>query len=135
VSTLGAQFGQPLAEGKLKVVLQMGLTRHPTYQDVPNALELARDESGRQALELLFAQLALGRPVLAPPDVPKDRADLLSTAFEQTMKDPQFIAEAEKTKIESRWFGASRMKEVMLKMEQAPVSVKERVRAILDQQK
>jgi tripartite-type tricarboxylate transporter receptor subunit TctC len=134
VSTLGAQFGQPLAEGKLKVVLQMGLTRHPTYQDVPNALELAPDESGRQALELLFAQLALGRPVLAPPDVPKDRADLLSKAFEQTMKDPQFIAEAEKTKIESRWFGASRMKEVMLKMEQAPPSVKARVRAILDQQ-
>ncbi len=134
VSTLGAQFAQPLAEGKLGVVLQMGLSRHPKYKDVPNALELAPDDSGRQALELLFAQLALGRPIMAPPDVPRERAELLAKAFENTMRDPQFQAEAEKTSVETRWFGGARMREVMLQMEQAPAGVKQRVRAILDQQ-
>jgi len=134
VSTLGAQFGQPLAEGKLSVVLQMGLSRHPKYKDVPNALELARDDAGRQSLELLFAQLVLGRPVLAPPEVPKERADVLSKAFEATMRDPQFQADAEKVNVETRWFGPERMREVMQQMENAPTSVKQRVRAMLDQQ-
>jgi len=134
VSTLGAQFGQPLAEGKLSVVLQMGLSRHPKYKDVPNALELARDDAGRQSLELLFAQLVLGRPVLAPPEVPKERADVLSKAFEATMRDPQFQADAEKVSVETRWFGPERMREVMQQMENAPASVKQRVRAMLDQQ-
>jgi tripartite-type tricarboxylate transporter receptor subunit TctC len=134
VSTLGAQFGQPLAEGKLSVVLQMGLSRHPKYKDVPNALELAPDEAGRQALELLFAQLALGRPILAPPDVPKPRAELLSKAFADTMRDPQFLAEAEKASVETRWFAGERMRDVMLQMEQAAPATKQRVRAILDQQ-
>ena len=112
----------------------MGLSRHPKYKDVPNALELARDEPGRQALELLFAQLALGRPILAPPDVPKERADLLAKAFEATMRDPQFQADAEKASVETRWFGGERMRAVMEQMENAPASVKQRVRAILDQQ-
>ena len=134
VSTLGAQFGQPLSEGKLNVVLQMGLTRHPKYKDVPNALELATDDAGRQSLELLFAQLALGRPILAPPDVPKDRAEFLSKAFEATMRDPQFLSEAEKTNVETRWFDGPRMRDVMMKMESAPPSIKTRVKQILDQQ-
>lgn len=133
VSTLAAQFGQPLADGKLNVVLQMGLSRHPKYKDVPNALELAPTASERQVLELFFAQLALGRPVLAPPDVPKERASVLTRAFESTMRDKQFLAEAEKANVETRWFDAEQMRKVMLTMEESPASVKKRVRAILDQ--
>jgi tripartite-type tricarboxylate transporter receptor subunit TctC len=134
VSTLGAQFGQPQSEGKLNVIIQMVLNRHPKYPDIPNALELAGDEAGRQSLELLFAQLALGRPILAPPDVPQDRANLLSKAFQDTMRDRQFLAEAEKTNVEMRWFDATRMRDVMMKMETAPAPIKARVRTILDQQ-
>ena len=134
VSTLGAQFAQPLAEGKLKVVLQMGLKRHPKYSDIANALELAPDTDSQKALELLFAQLALGRPLLAPPDVPRDRADLLASSFEKTMQDPDYIAEAERTNVESRWFNSDRMREIMVKMEEAPTPIKARVRAMLDRQ-
>lgn len=132
VSTMNAQFPQQLSEGRLKVVLQMGLSRHPAYKDVPNALEIARDPSGRAALELLFAQLALGRPVLGPPDIPADRAAALQKAFDATMNDLQFLAEAEKTRVELRWFGAARMKEVMERMETAPQPVKDDVRKLLD---
>ncbi|MDP2354920.1 MAG: tripartite tricarboxylate transporter substrate-binding protein [Beijerinckiaceae bacterium] len=132
VSTLNAQFPQQLAEGKLKVVLQMGLSRHPAYKDVPNALEMANDQKGRAALELLFAQLALGRPVLGPPDIPADRAAALQKAFDVTMNDPQFRAEAEKTRVELRWFDAARMKDVMERMEAAPIAVKEDVRKLLN---
>jgi tripartite-type tricarboxylate transporter receptor subunit TctC len=134
VSTLNAQFPQQLSEGQLKVVLQMGLSRHPAYKDIPNALEMATDPNGRAALELLFAQLALGRPVLGPPDIPADRAAALQKSFDATMNDQQFRAEAEKTRVELRWFGAARMKEVMERMEAAPKPVKDDVRKLLNVQ-
>jgi tripartite-type tricarboxylate transporter receptor subunit TctC len=132
VSTLNAQFPKQLADGDLRVILQMGLARHPAYKDVPNALELATDPNGRAALELLFAQLALGRPVLGPPEIPADRAAALQKAFDATMNDAQFRAEAEKTRVELRWFGAARMKEVMERMEAAPQPVKDDVRKLLN---
>jgi tripartite-type tricarboxylate transporter receptor subunit TctC len=134
VSTLGAQFPQQLADGQLRVILQMGLSRHPSYKDVPNALELATDANGRAALELLFAQLALGRPILGPPDIPADRAAALQKAFNSTMTDPQFLADAEKLRVELRWFGADRMKDVMERMEAAPKAVKDDVRKLLNVQ-
>ncbi len=134
VSTVQSQLTRQLAGGQLKVILQMGLSRHPDFKDVPNALEMAKDPNGRAALELLFAQLALGRPVLGPPDIPADRAAALQKAFDATMDDPQFRAEAEKTRVELRWFGAARMKEVMERMEAAPKPVKDDVRKLLNVQ-
>lgn len=132
VSTLNAQLTRQLTDGHLKVILQMGLARHPAYKDVPNALELAKDPDGRAALELLFAQLALGRPVLGPPEIPADRAAALQKGFDATMDDPQFRAEAEKTRVELRWFGAAKMKQVMERMQAAPKAVKEDVRKLLN---
>lgn len=134
VSTLGAQFQGPLANNQLKVVLQMGLSRHPLYKDVPNALELAPNASARSVLELLFSQLAVGRPIVAPPDVPKAQAETLQRAFDQTMSDPQMQADAAKSGVELRWFGSARMKDEMQKMESAPASVKSDVRRILNVQ-
>ena len=104
----------------MRVVLQMGLSRHPKFPDIPNALELAPDEKGRSAFELLFAQLALGRPILASPGVPAEQANILRKAFAETMRDPEFLADAQKLKLETRWFGPERMDKVMLQMTKAP---------------
>ena len=132
VSTLNAQLAKQVANGDLKVILQMGLSRHPAFKDVPNALELATSADGRASLELLFAQLALGRPILDRPEVPADRAAALQKAFDATMNDSQFRADAQKLRVELRWFGATRMKEVMEQMEAAPKSVKDQVRKLLE---
>lgn len=132
VSTLGSLFERQLGDGTLRVVLQMGLSRSPKYPDVPNALELAKDESSKAALALMFAQLALGRPIMAPPGLPKERADILVRAFADTMKDPDYLADAQRMKIDTRWFGPERMSEVMAQMDAAPEPVKARVRKILN---
>ena len=131
VSTLATQFATQIACGQLRVVVQMGLSRHPDFSNVPNALELASNEEGRLTLELLFAQLALGRPILAPPDLPTERAKALTDAFDKTMADPQFQQEASNINLELRWFNASRMKDVMIKMAAAPAKVKAAVRDVL----
>ncbi|MDB5650776.1 MAG: tripartite tricarboxylate transporter family receptor [Hyphomicrobiales bacterium] len=132
VSTLASLFERQLGDGTLRVVLQMGLSRSPKYPDVPNALELAPDENSKAALGLMFAQLALGRPIMAPPGLPSERADVLSKAFAETMADPEFLVDAERMKIDTRWFGPARMTEVMQQMEAAPEPVKARVRKMLN---
>lgn len=132
VSTLSSQLDGLLSDGRLKVVLQMGLSRHPKFPDVPNALELAPDEAGRKAFELLFAQLALGRPILAPPGVPKTIAQALAKAFADTMNDPAYLADAQRLKLETRWFGPERMDHIMAQMNQAPEPVKAKVRRMLN---
>jgi tripartite-type tricarboxylate transporter receptor subunit TctC len=131
VSTVLSQFGQQVREGKLKVLLQMALARHPAFPDAPNAVEFAKNDADRQILTLFFAQLALGRAIFAPPDVPQDRAKALSDAFAATMKDPEFQAEAQKVHVETRWFGPRRMAAVVKAMTATPEPVKARARGLL----
>lgn len=131
VSTVLSQFGQQVKEGKLKVLLQMGLARHPAFPEVPNAVEFAKTDADRQILTLFFAQLALGRAIFAPPEVPADRAKALSDAFAATMKDEAFQAEAKKLHVETRWFGPERMAEAVTAMSAAPEPVKVRARGLL----
>jgi tripartite-type tricarboxylate transporter receptor subunit TctC len=132
VSTMKALFERQIEEGTLRVVLQMGLSRHPTFKDIPNALELAPDAGGRADLSLMFAQLELGRPVLGPPTMPRDRTQALVAAFAETMRDPEYIAETERMKIDRRWFGPERMTSVLERMTAAPDDVKARVRKVLN---
>jgi tripartite-type tricarboxylate transporter receptor subunit TctC len=128
VSTMLSQFGSQVKDGKLKVVLQMALERHPAFADVPNAVEFAKSDEDRQMLQLFFGQLALGRALFAPPEVPADRARALSEAFAATMKDGEFQAESRKLNLETRWFGPDRMRTVTAQMAATPRSVREKAR-------
>jgi tripartite-type tricarboxylate transporter receptor subunit TctC len=76
--------------------------------------------------------LELGRPVLGPPNMPRDRAEALVRAFAETMEDPDYIADTERMKIDRRWFGPDRMTGVLQRMNAAPDDVKARVRKVLN---
>lgn len=90
------QMGHPdwLREQKIRLLLQLDLKKNPDLPDVPLILDLARSEEERRVFELLTSMKALGRPYFVAPEVPKDRAEALQAAFMQTMKDPDFLAEA-----------------------------------------
>lgn len=83
-------------QGKVTVLFQARLDPDPRMKDVPLGAAGARTEEERQILELFFLRAALGRPFVAPPGVPAERVDILRRAFDATMKDPVFVAEAEK---------------------------------------
>jgi tripartite-type tricarboxylate transporter receptor subunit TctC len=85
---------------KINVLVQMSLAKHPDLPNVPLVLDLAKTPEQKQILTLVFARQALGRPFLAPPGVPADRLAALRKAFMDTMNDPEFIAEADKAKLE-----------------------------------
>ncbi len=85
-----------LSEKKVDIIMQIGSKRDPELPDVPLLSELGRNEEERKILELISAPIALGRPYLAPPGVPEDRLAILRSAFDQTLRDEAFLAEARK---------------------------------------
>lgn len=89
-----------LDDGRVKVVAQWGMKKHPELPDVPAILDLAKTEADRAALELIVARLEYGRPYFLPPDVPPARVEALRKAFDMTMKDPGFIADSQKLNLE-----------------------------------
>jgi tripartite-type tricarboxylate transporter receptor subunit TctC len=86
-----------LPEKKAKAIVQYGPEKLAELGDVPFAPDLVTDPDDKQLLQLAFTPLALGRPLLLPPDVPADRVAALRHALMQTFADPDFLADAKKT--------------------------------------
>jgi tripartite-type tricarboxylate transporter receptor subunit TctC len=99
--------GKPdwLKENKLTFLMQVGYTRDPDLKDVPLWTELAATAEDKQILNLIASPTNLGRPVNTTPGVPADRVAALREALLKMVKDPVFIAEAEKQDIETDFRG------------------------------
>lgn len=89
-----------ISGGKAVVLLQGGTEPDPALKNVPFVLDLARSEEEKQAVRFLYAGQGFGRPFLAPPDLPPERLRMLRDAFNETMKDPEFVADARRQKLE-----------------------------------
>jgi tripartite-type tricarboxylate transporter receptor subunit TctC len=125
--------GEAAKQGKVAMVAQAGSRRDPRYPDVPNILEEAKTPDVRQALEFLFAPLALGRPLAAPPGTPKDRVAALDKAIFATMRDKAFLAEADKLKIDIEPSNGTETAQVIDGLYAAPPAVVERIKTALTQ--
>lgn len=83
-----------LAEKKINVLVQIGLSKPRDLQGPPMLTDLARNAEERAALHLLSAPAAIGHPLLFGPGVPADRVAAVRKAFDATVKDPDFLREA-----------------------------------------
>ena len=84
----------------INILFQVGPRREKDLPDVPLWTELAQNEEQRQVLEILSGDVSVGRPILTAPDVPADRVKALRQAFDETMRDPQFIEAAKQANME-----------------------------------
>ena len=94
-----AQAPGYITDRKLKPLAVDGLTRDPLLPDVPTLVELAPTEEQKAAIRLISGANEFSRAAFLPPGTPEDRVDALRKAFDQTMKDPDFLAEALKVLI------------------------------------
>ncbi len=85
---------------QLHVLFQGGMEPSPELPGVPFIRDFARNEEERQAIKLLYAGQGLGRPFIAPPDLVTGRLATLRKAFDETMKDADFLAEAKKLRLD-----------------------------------
>jgi hypothetical protein len=99
-TTLTSTRPQWIKDRKVNILVQMGLRSHPDLKGVPMAIDLARTAEDRQIMEVVFAKFGMSRPFLAPPGTSAERLAVLRLAFDATMNDPAFRAEAEKLGME-----------------------------------
>jgi tripartite-type tricarboxylate transporter receptor subunit TctC len=83
-----------IAQRKVVMPVQLNLAKSPDLPDVPLLGDYATTERQRQIIKLVLSRQTMGRPFMAPPGVPPDRAAALRAAFDATVQDPEFQAEA-----------------------------------------
>ena len=98
LSALRAAKPDWLRDNKARIVIQVGLTKSPDMPDVPNALDLVRDEEARKVFGILLTRQVHGRPFVAPPGTPPDVVADLRKAFTAMAKDPAFLKDAAQMK-------------------------------------
>jgi tripartite-type tricarboxylate transporter receptor subunit TctC len=131
-AAIKAQVPHWIAEKKIKVIAQYGLKRYPQLADVPSMLEQARTEPDRQALTMLFARTEYGRPYFLPPDVPAERVRALRRAFDATMRDQAFIADAARLQLEIDPMTGEEVQALVAQLTRTPREIVTRVRAALE---
>ena len=131
ISALKTDFADDHKSGKLAVPIQMGLARHPEYQDIPNAFDMVTSEEDKAFFRLIFGPWSYGRPLFAPPGTPADRVAALRAALQATLADPEFQAEAKKVNMELRPLPADAIPPLVEAVLKTPEPVLVRARALL----
>jgi tripartite-type tricarboxylate transporter receptor subunit TctC len=115
----------------VRVLLQFGRTaRHPLLPDVPLATELTRDKDALDIIAFTEAPLHMALPFLAPAGIPADRAAALKSAFMAMVKDREFLADAERSKLDITPIDGEAVRAIIAKMAATPRSVIERYNRI-----
>ena len=123
-SSVKATMRPMLDARKLNVLVQWGASKDPEIsayakRDVPLIQDYGKTELDRRVLVFIGAGAAFGRPLLAPPGIPADRVTTLRRAFDATMKDAEFLAEATKLNMDIKPLGGAEMQKIAVDVVQA----------------
>jgi len=108
---------------KINILVQLSLAKHADLSHVPLVTDFAKSDEERRIFRLVFARQPMGRPFLAPPGVPMDRTATLRKAFMDTMKDPGFLAEADKMQLEINPVSGDAVQTIVQDVYQTPKSI------------
>ena len=120
-----------LRDKKINVLLLTALEPHPDFPGVTPVVELVKTPADRQLMELLVGHTAMARPFAAPPGVPANIATLLRRAFDATMKDPEFLADAAKIQADVQPSTGEDVQRLVARLYQTPRPVVERAKKLL----
>ena len=125
------EFTRPqwLRDHSINILVQLGVRKNKDHPEVPLALDLAKPGADKQAIEFLSSPNLFARPFVAPPDVPAERVKALRQAFNDTMADPEYLAETNARKMHVALVKGEEIESVLRRIYAMPTSVIERVRA------
>jgi tripartite-type tricarboxylate transporter receptor subunit TctC len=130
-ASVKATNGAWLRDDKIRVFIQFGLKKHPELPDVSWIYDYAKTGDDRAAMDLAFGNSEFGRPFLAPPGVPDQVVDILRDAFEDTMNDPDFQADAQKRQLDLSFTSGREIQSLIDKIYRTPPAVVARVKQIV----
>lgn len=120
-----------LTDKKINILVQLALSKHPELPTVPLITDLAKNDEQRQVLKLIFARQVMGRPYLAPPGVPLDRAETLRKAFNDTLADKEFLADADKAQLEINPVSGDQIEKLVKELYSTPPEIAQRAVELL----
>ncbi len=131
-NTLMSTSADWIKDGRILILAQIGPEKEKGFEHIPLVTEFAKDQASRDVLQVFCDDIGLGRPYLTSPGVPAERVAALRTSFDALMKDPEMLAEAEKSRLDiSPMTGARLQKLVEAMIATSPETV-ERIKAALD---
>lgn len=122
-STIKSRHPEWLTSHSVNIIVQAALKKEPEISSVPLATELTKTPEQTQIIKLLLVSQAMARPFAAPPDIPADRKAALIAAFDATMKDADFLAEAQKLSFDVRPVSATAIDAMLAEVYQTPKDV------------
>jgi tripartite-type tricarboxylate transporter receptor subunit TctC len=125
-STIKSRHLNWFKEKKINVLVQAALKKEPDLADVPLVIDLTRSAEQRQIIKLFVASQETARPFAAPPDIPADRKAALIAAFEKTMKDPEFLADAQRLNVDINPLDAKTIDNLLAELYATPTNVIEK---------
>jgi tripartite-type tricarboxylate transporter receptor subunit TctC len=116
---------------KVNIILQLALKKLPLLGDVPLIMDAATDESDRRVLEMIFVRQSMSYPFSTSPDVPADRLAALRRAFDATLADPEFLADAKQQKLDIDPVSGDEIQALVRRVYASPPEVIARARAAI----
>jgi hypothetical protein len=106
--------------------VQTGTTAQAGLENVPLLIDLVSDVETKKVLEMLAAPEEIGRPFFMPPGTPKEYVELMRKAFDATLKDPAFLADAERSRLEVDPVTGAQMEKMLKQAFETPKALIER---------
>ncbi len=130
-SSVKVTHSEPYRDKAFHVLLQFSMSKHADLPHIPLVTDLAKTEEQRQMFTLIVARQVMGRPVLAPPGVPPVRVAALRKAFMDTLADPEFLAEAARSKIEITPVSGERVQKLVDEIYAQPKEIARKTGALM----
>jgi tripartite-type tricarboxylate transporter receptor subunit TctC len=129
-SSLRTQRPDWLRDNKINIMVQVGLQPDATLSrmGVPELWPMIGNDEDRQVVELIVTQQVFGRPYFAPPGTPTERVKILRDAFMATLKDKDFLADAEKARLDVEPLDGARVQELVAKVYASPAHIIEKAK-------
>jgi tripartite-type tricarboxylate transporter receptor subunit TctC len=122
-----------IAGKRVNLVTQLALKKSPELPDVPLIFDFATTDRQRQILKMMLSRQSMARPFAAPPDLPAERKAALRNAFDQTMADAEFLAEARQRGLEVNPVGGPEIDKLVSELYQTPADIVAELRATISE--
>ena len=130
--SMKTMWPQALQTGDVKVILMVMPKKHPELPNVPLAIDYAKTEDARRILKYAVHDIAtITRIYFVPPATPKDRVEVLRKAFADTLKDPEFLADAKKSKLDIEPVAGAELQKLVQDLYKIDASTLARLKEVL----
>jgi tripartite-type tricarboxylate transporter receptor subunit TctC len=130
-SAIKAQWINFVTSGQMKLIIQMGPKKSEEFGDIPSVYDFVKNDEDRKVLDVHFKQILLARPVAAPPGLSPAVIAAMRKAFDATIADPAFLAQAEQLNVSINPTNGADAQALMAELMHYPPAVIEKAKAAI----